>query len=61
MLRRETRERDLLHMPVIRAAAAAEHGEMRQLAAQFAVVLPELDRISHVKFRRGIEFRVAAL
>ena len=46
-------------MPVIRAAAAAEHGELRHALAQVPVMPGEIDRIAGIEFRRFIELRMA--
>jgi hypothetical protein len=51
---------DLLHMPVIGAAAAAEHIEVVVPLNETAVLAPEFDGIACVQIGRRIEFGVAA-
>src|SRR5262245_33594317 len=57
---RHAGERDLLDMPVVGAAAAAEHAEMPELPAQRAIAPAKIGRIAGVEIGRGIELGVAA-
>jgi hypothetical protein len=50
----------LLHVAVIRAAAAAEHIEVFVPLHESVVLAPEFDGIARVQIRRFIEFGVAA-
>src|SRR5262249_54067444 len=53
-------ERDLLDIPVVGAAAAAEHAEVPKLAAQRAIAPAEIGRIANVEIGCRIELGVAA-
>ena len=54
------RKTDALEVPVIRAAAAAEHIDLRVLAQQITVLATKLDRIAGVEVRRIVQLLVAA-
>jgi hypothetical protein len=52
---------DFLHMPVVGAAAAAQHRDMAQAGDELGLFAAQLDRVAVVEIGRGVQLGVAAL